>query len=1568
MSMDNIQLKQENVLDDEVVLSDINPITNTKSIDDSATGAKLSETLDRIWNTINNKLTRVVNSVNGRTGVVVLTSEDVGLGNVDNVSYAEIKNWVIETFENMFKDMRLQLYETLSQVVLICETNDRGYMNVPFYCDQGIDDRRAYIGFYFWDDTSGTLQHMEKPINTIGYTDNSILYNEAVNDVDVSGGGIAVNIHKDEEALYLHNGPSKAESGLRIDGSKIVGNLYYCDGMYGNGTNNDVHALLSFDSSTRGDRVHIRFDGVEISDELYLRKNSEIKIKTGDLILSNFKPYKGKTGLSGYERDDPSSPANNGMSMRLMYRRPALGYVISCPTFEHPEDEYIIDFKSITQRAGLGLQYVDSHQKDEIGDQDLTIRLATDGNGNNMSGLFLTPDPYEDVSLYDPRLYTSRLQFHKVYIAVGGSDYKIDDMVRIVFPGNVAGEKIISYTLLKIAAVDSAGTVTEIEIVTDPAIYERYGIRSLGVGHIGSSVDKPVYGPAEDVNPVGTRMDTVNVDDCVGSGLQITILYKDTLNEQVIPGLGPFIMTPEGPSVLNHGGLVIETDTSLCNMSMASYGNYIDESKESTIAGKNSSGNVTGVGSRKIENYSIVRGFKTPDDYIDAGGLYNHSLIGVNLQKMKTLLGYYNPSKYGAEWRFRNMSGMKIMPGSDDIYAPTRSHTDTPNHIYEITHLGIPDGENSYHQKIELNEFNARQSMTGGLMVNVGRFLEIDPSDRDADRIQDYYDIGKVQVRIGEGLNESIRYVKYLNKGGSNSDDDLTDYKPDWNSDDYVYDITGMGDFRPIPKYNIYELSEGETTPENWGDNKGSGESQWYTKSESDGVYVPVKFTYDEDTDTYDPEWISGKYYKASRVSPSARTVAQYGDVYYKLRTNRLAVDHDETLGIFEETVEERDADDRVISSEVRQQLGVKTPLREYHFNQTYKRGQLVHWEFSNKIYLVTKDYVSLEINQEKYDEYAEKLMTDEEVPLLDVYDINVYRSSGITRDIEAGYLSDRFGQDPVVDYEVDKSYPAGQFVLYEGKLYLVIKDYGDYKSVSIEADIDAGYLSNAFNTSIRKVLYFRDTLGRSFTYDPSGTMATQEEESEISDEQRKRNIEYEYVKLGPGLMITGGDVPIETLCDKTELRSYLLQTVSRLSLAESIMYARSFNAAWGVNEQSQNVPDVDPDADATDADTDTSTDSGSDVAPGDTEYPETTLGDVLKFEENFEANLANMAGLDGGTVKSNALRSTRTLKELREFKETLDEINRELENPRKFFPTRKSYLLDDYTTVYNRVHNLLKAANNKVNRTALFQEVVNYFGLGNVAPAYSTSNGGGLAPHVMYFSVPKLEWLFNDWAAKVYEADDATTGFEDDVTSSKKCCDKCDCDCSCNNCSKNPSNQASTTKTVYISSNDGSSADGVPAITLYSSMESNADTLSFLPVGLRLTVSPVSSTTEWYKCTNNGITGYIKKKYVVDPITSADVPSSIGECTTRVPDAYDTSLRKAVVIIRKTQSMTGEKAGVIPLNTKIDTFEVLRDSTVAFNMNWTKVTYDGVTGYIRTELLSFTKVANLPTADASTD
>ena len=88
---DRVQLNREEIVGDGTALSNINPLTDTKSVDDALTGESLDVIINRIWNAINNKLSRIVNSVNGRDGVIVITAKDAGLGNVTNVSFSTIK-------------------------------------------------------------------------------------------------------------------------------------------------------------------------------------------------------------------------------------------------------------------------------------------------------------------------------------------------------------------------------------------------------------------------------------------------------------------------------------------------------------------------------------------------------------------------------------------------------------------------------------------------------------------------------------------------------------------------------------------------------------------------------------------------------------------------------------------------------------------------------------------------------------------------------------------------------------------------------------------------------------------------------------------------------------------------------------------------------------------------------------------------------------------------------------------------------------------------------------------------------------------------------------------------------------------------------------------------------------------------------------------------------------------------------------------------------------------------------------------------------------------------------------
>lgn len=416
---DRVQLKREETVGDDVVLSDINPKTNTQSIDDSVSGDSLDKTLDRMWQSINNKLSRIVNSVNGRTGVVVLSPEDVGLDQVDNVSLSDIKKWVINRLTQEFNNKRIALFDTLNDVRTYISDNDEAHKDKPFYSHHGFDgDDRAYIGYIWWDEGKRTLDETHMVIDTVGRTDNSIIYNEDINGRNLSGGGIGVNIWKYEDALELYNDASggKADSGLRINKDKLVGNLYHFDGVYGNGESDDTEALLWYTKGipTDAEAVIIYLDGSPVKEKMwsssqqtatfYLRLETwnTPRFKIGDLIICDFRDYV-------VDKTVPS-----GMNPDLMNRNPMIGMVVDIPSEATGSTSYRIDFYTIGVYAGWGLierdvkrrapeytEYSNSHDYKSLDILLATGSIVQEPNGQyNMSGMTLIKknnDPGDDI-------------------------------------------------------------------------------------------------------------------------------------------------------------------------------------------------------------------------------------------------------------------------------------------------------------------------------------------------------------------------------------------------------------------------------------------------------------------------------------------------------------------------------------------------------------------------------------------------------------------------------------------------------------------------------------------------------------------------------------------------------------------------------------------------------------------------------------------------------------------------------------------------------------------------------------------------------------------------------------------------------------------------------------------------------------------------------------------------------------------------------------------------------------------------------------------------------------------
>lgn len=223
-----VQLKRESLLNDEVVLEDVFPKTVTDAVTDINTGAKMSEVLDTIMTVINNKLSRNVNSVNGRSGVVLLDASDVGLGNVDNVSTADLKAWVINYVASQFHDKHLILQEYYSGIQALIDTNNDAYDGVPFVCrhyTEDSNDETMVIGYMVNDGNHLTSQYYtfnfgDKGVGRFEYDSNGNVLGEYFNVYEGNNRNQAIGLYSTAKGF---NNITEGQASLVIGNTNIVG-------------------------------------------------------------------------------------------------------------------------------------------------------------------------------------------------------------------------------------------------------------------------------------------------------------------------------------------------------------------------------------------------------------------------------------------------------------------------------------------------------------------------------------------------------------------------------------------------------------------------------------------------------------------------------------------------------------------------------------------------------------------------------------------------------------------------------------------------------------------------------------------------------------------------------------------------------------------------------------------------------------------------------------------------------------------------------------------------------------------------------------------------------------------------------------------------------------------------------------------------------------------------------------------------------------------------------------------------------------------------------------------------
>lgn len=466
---DNVQLKREEVVGNEIVQEPIYPKTNTSSVDNPQTGESLEQVLTRLWQAVNNKLERIVNSVNGRTGVVVLNSSDVGLGKVDNVSYAEIKNWVLDQIKDAFHTHRLQLFNNMEEVEAFAVTADESWADTPFFAERGRDGDNtsgSYIGYFEWhEDMIPHLQTVTKQIKTIGHTDASIIYDEQVQKgteiIDMLGGGIAVNIRDTEQALKLHTGESKEDSGLYIDESVSKPRVFYAPGMYGVYTSRAVYAedsTINFESKTawgdamKEDTTAMLFatssiDGYHDAPNITIRyggsrytigklrwgtEDSDHPLpRFGDIVITNWQEYTwhDNSTETGYETLLQTQP-------ELMNRECSIGVFTSVPTPDNPTADYVLSFGTVDD--GEDSAHLETHTDSSLEHNDTTNALSVKVN----RGLDVFQDTRKHWDPYDKENQYKGHRIKSGTINAGGGFYKVGDIVQLKVPSDIAADTV----------------------------------------------------------------------------------------------------------------------------------------------------------------------------------------------------------------------------------------------------------------------------------------------------------------------------------------------------------------------------------------------------------------------------------------------------------------------------------------------------------------------------------------------------------------------------------------------------------------------------------------------------------------------------------------------------------------------------------------------------------------------------------------------------------------------------------------------------------------------------------------------------------------------------------------------------------------------------------------------------------------------------------------------------------------------------------------------------------------------------------------------------------------------
>jgi len=721
MTEKNVQLKRDDVVGNEVVSENINPKTDTTSVEDLINGLPLSETQRIMWNAINNKLSRIVNSWNGRTGVVVATKADVGLGNVDNISFSEILRRIEELMMETFGKKRMRLFNNLHEVDQFCDRHNKEedwvVSGAPFFSVNGYNlDRKSYIGYIFLnedDPENLKLEHTQLPINLSGWADMSLRWDEEW--------GVRVRCTVCENIMDWDG--KKRESCSRPEECDCPD--HQCDRTGCTGRDED---LIPFTDAYNTGRLGINIARQERYLEVYkpvfepgtiLDKIDKdlggLRIKPGSLY-GRFHYF---TGM--YGDGTAGAPNYNPLLLRTNITDEGAPVTIVLQDLDNNDDRNTPVF--IQARLHPDWMWRDQHDSRSLSFNTSGNIKDHYGNKNKQNDdALLNPKDYPDgYNEFDPDRIGGLREGDKIFISM--RDYRIgnppipptDMDHRLMFRNDHIG--IVS-------SAPSTWNPLAPYIITLNRIRAKVG---WGLQHLNDRSNTENGKESARDSFITIRLARGNVGANITSGDSVTNLSGLQVTKgRHDPDIKGFMTTseiahryrlmnlPTGPHTAfagnnanRTGGLYINPDASLAIIPHKHYRGGTDI--HSTV-----------------ENWAVNAPGNPQFDETnpnDIHALEQNSFVGINLTKLTYRPGITN------RWQVGNASGMRVIDASDSL------------DIEDFFNVRIHDNH---------NELNFSTPHGGGVSINAGNFLEIRPSRQSTGyaALGEFNDRGKSHIRV----------------------------------------------------------------------------------------------------------------------------------------------------------------------------------------------------------------------------------------------------------------------------------------------------------------------------------------------------------------------------------------------------------------------------------------------------------------------------------------------------------------------------------------------------------------------------------------------------------------------------------------------------------------------------------------------------------------------------------------------------------------------------------------------------------------------------------------------------